>query len=114
VCGWRGGDECPQSIGAVVRLSMAAIRECKDGDGRAAAEAIHKMALCDATAIPLELLSPSERQSIGLLTQHALVTKDDRGLVAMHALTQRAVRGLTDAPARGGLVAAVVGEARQV
>jgi hypothetical protein len=41
--------------------------------------------------------------------QHALVTKDDKGPVAMHALTQRAVRGLTDAPEREALVAAVAG-----
>ena len=94
------GDECPPSLGAVIKLSMWAIRESKDGDGKAAEEAMRKMALCDTTGIPLELLSPSERQAVRLLTQHALVTKDDKGLVAMHALTQRAVRGLTDTPAR--------------
>ena len=37
------------------------------------------------------------------------MTKDDKGLVAMHALTQRAVCGLTDAPEREALVAAVAG-----
>ena len=103
------GDQCPASLGAVVKLSMAAIRECKDGDGKAAEEALRKMALCDTTGIPLELLSRSEKEAVGLLTQHALVTKDDKGLVAMHALTQGAVRGLTAKAARGALVAAVVG-----
>ena len=103
------GDQCPASLRAVVKLSMAAIRECKDGDGKAAEEALRKMALCDTTGIPLELLSRSEKEAVGLLTQHALVTKDDKGLVAMHALTQGAVRGLTAKAARGALVAAVVG-----
>ena len=104
------GDQCPASLRAVVKLSMAAIRECKDGDGKAAGEALRKMGLCDTTGIPLELLSRSEKQAVeGLLTQHALVTKEDKGLVAMHALTQRAVRGLTAKAARGALVAAVVG-----
>ena len=88
---------------------MAAIRECKDGDGKAAEEALRKMALCDTTGIPLELLSRSEKEAVGLLTQHALVTKDNKGVVAMHALTQGAVRGLTAKAARGALVAAVVG-----
>ena len=103
------GDECPPSVRAVVKLSMGAIRECKDGDGKAAEEAMRKMALCDTTGIPLELLSRSEKEAVSLLTQHALVTKDDKGLVAMHALTQRAVRALTDTAERGALMAAVAG-----
>jgi len=106
------GDECPPSLCAVVKLSMGAIRESKDGSGKAAEEAIRKMALCDTTGIPLELLSRAEKEAVGLLTQHAMVTKDDKGLVTMHALTQRAVRGLTDTPSRGELVAAVAGALR--
>ena len=108
----RRGDECPPSLCAVVNLSMGAIRESKDGDGKAAEEAMRKMALCEITGIPLELLGSEERQAVKLLTQHALVTKDDKGLVAMHALTQRAVRSLTDTAERGPLVAAVAGALR--
>jgi len=103
------GDECPPSLAAVVKLSMGAIRESTDRDGKAAEEALRKMALCDTTGIPLELLSPSEKQAVTLLTQHALVTKDKKGLATMHALTQRAVRGLTDRAERGALAAAVAG-----
>ena len=68
-----------------MKLLMAAIsiRESKDGDGMAAEQAMRKLALLDTTGILLELLSRSEKQAVeGLLTQHALVTKDDKGLVA--------------------------------
>ena len=102
--------ECPPSLRAVVKLTVVKMRESVDGGGKAAEQAMRKLALLDTTGIPLELLSRSEKQAVeGLLTQHALVTKDDKGLVAMHALTQRAVRGLTDSAERGALVAAVAG-----
>ena len=103
------GDECPPSVRAVVKLSMGAIRESKDGDGKAAEDAMRKMALCEITGIPLELLRSEERQAVDVLRKHALVTVDDKRVVAMHALTQRAVRGLTDTAARMALVADVAG-----
>ena len=94
----------------MVKLTVVKMRESVDGGGKEAEQAMRKLALLDTTWIPLEVLSRSEKQAVeGLLTQHALVTKDDKGLVAMHALTQRAVRGLTDAPEREALVAAVAG-----
>jgi hypothetical protein len=41
------------------------------------------MALLDTTAIPLELLSSTERKAVLVLKQHALVTVDDKDLVAI-------------------------------
>ena len=53
------------------------------GAGEAAEAALCKMALLDTTAIPLELLSSTERKAVLVLKQHALVTVDDKDLVAI-------------------------------
>ena len=85
-------DKCPEGLYGVVRLSLSKVRESEDGHGEAAGQAAVKMAMMDAEGIPLELLSSTERQGVSLLTQHALVRVDGKGLGAMHALTQAAVR----------------------
>ena len=100
-------DKCPEGLYGVVRLSLSKVRESADGHGEAAGQAAVKMALMDAEGIPLELLSSTERQGVSLLTQHALVRVDGKGLGAMHALTQAAVREqLTGKAERLGLAAA--------
>ena len=76
--------------------------------GEAADSALRKMALLDTTAIPLDLLSSTERKAVSVLKQHALVTVDDKDLVAMHSLTQLAVRGQTVKGDRRALAAGVV------
>jgi hypothetical protein len=86
-------------------LSRGKIQE--SGDGEAAEAALHKMALLDTTAIPLDLLSSTERKAVLVLKQHALVTVDDKGLAAIHSLTQLAVRCQTDKGDRRGIAAAV-------
>ena len=86
-------DDCPPSLHAVVMLSRGKIQE--SGDGDAADSALRKMALLDTTAIPLDLLSSTEKKAVLVLKQHSLVTVDDKELVAMHSLTQLAVRGQT-------------------
>ena len=78
------------------------------GVGRGAeGSALRKMALLDTTAIPLDLLSSTERKAVLVLKQHALVTVDDKDLVAIHSLTQLAVRGQTDKEDRLAIAAAV-------
>jgi len=57
-------------------LSRGKIQE--SGGGEAAEAALRKMALLDTTAIPLDLLSSTERQAVLVLKQHALVTVDDK------------------------------------
>jgi hypothetical protein len=99
-------DDCPPSLHAVVMLSRGKIQE--SGDGEAAEAALHKMALLDTTAIPLDLLSSTERKAVQVLKQHALVTVDDKDLVAIHSLTQLAVRGQTDKGNRRGIAECVV------
>ena len=86
-------------------LSRGKIQE--SGDGEAADSALRKMALLDTTAIPLDLLSSTERKAVLVLKQHALVTVDDKDLVAMHSLTQLTVRGQTDKGDRQALAATV-------
>ena len=98
-------DDCPLSLHAVVMLSRQMIQE--SGDGEAADSALRKMALLDTTAIPLDLLSSTERKAVLVLKQLALVTVDDKDLVAMHSLTQLAVRAQTDKGDRRGIAAAV-------
>jgi hypothetical protein len=83
-------DDCPLSLHAVVMLSVGKIQE--SGDGEAADSALRKMELLDTTAIPLDLLSSTERKAVQVLKQHALVTMDDKDLGAIHSLTQLAVR----------------------
>jgi hypothetical protein len=73
-------------------------------------QAALKKALMEPEGIPLALLSSAERKGVSVLTQHALVTVDGKGLGAMHALTQAAVRELTDQAERLRL-ATVVTEA---
>ena len=77
------------------------------GDGEAADSALRKMTLLDPTAIPLDLLSITERRAVLVLKQHALVTVDDKDLVAIHSLTQLAVRGQTDKGDRRAIAAAL-------
>ena len=98
-------DDCPLSLHAVVMLSRGKIQE--SGDGEAADSALRKMALLDTTAIPLDLLSSTERKAVLVLKQLALVTVDDKDLGAMHSLTQLAVRGQADKGDRRGSAAAV-------
>jgi tetratricopeptide (TPR) repeat protein len=98
-------DDCPPSLHSVVMLSRGKIQQ--SGDGEAADLALRKMALLDTTAIPLDLLSSTERKAVLVLKQHALVTVDDKDLVAMHSLTQLAVRCQTDKEDRRGIAAAV-------
>ena len=98
-------DDCPPSLHAVVMLSRGKIQE--SGDGEAADSALRKMALLDTTAIPLDLLSSTERKAVQVLKQHALVTVDDKDLGAIHSLTQLAVRGQADKGDRRGSAAAV-------
>ena len=86
-------------------LSRGKIQE--SGDGEAADSALRKMALLDTTAIPLDLLSSTERKAVQVLKQHALVTVDDKDLGAIHSLTQLAVRGQADKGDRRGSAAAV-------
>ena len=81
-------------------LSRGKIQE--SGDGEAAEAALHKMALLDTTAIPLDLLSSTERKAVQVLKQHALVTVDDKDLGAIHSLTQLTVRGQADKRDRRG------------
>jgi hypothetical protein len=100
----RRGDY-PPSLHAVVMLSRRKIQEAADGE--AAEAALRKMALLDTTAIPLDLLSSTERKAALVLKQHALVMVDHKDLVAMHSLTQLAVRGQTDKADRQALAAAV-------
>jgi hypothetical protein len=90
-----GRDDCPPSLHAVVMLSRGKIRQ-ESGDGEAAEAALRKMSLLDTMAIPLDLLSSTERKAVLVLKQHALVTVDEKDLVAIHSLTQLAVRGQTD------------------
>jgi tetratricopeptide (TPR) repeat protein len=99
-------EDCPPSLHAVVMLSRGKIQE--SGDGEAAEAALRKMALLDTTAIPLDLLSSTERKAVLVLKQHALVTVDDKDLVAIHSLTQLAVRAQMDKGDRRGIAAAVV------
>jgi hypothetical protein len=98
-------DDCPPSLHAVVMLSRQMIQE--SGDGEAADSALRKMALLDTTAIPLDLLSSTERKAVQVLKQHALVTVDDKDLGAIHSLTKVAVRGQADKGDRRGSAAAV-------
>jgi len=101
-------DECPQSLRAVVKLTAGKMRKSAEGGGKAAEQAMRKLALLDTTGMLLELLSRGEKQAVeGLLKKHAMVTEDDKGLWAMHALTQRAVRGQVGKGERGSLVAGV-------
>jgi tetratricopeptide (TPR) repeat protein len=99
-------DDCPPSLHAVVMLSRGKIQE--SGDGEAAEAALCKMALLDTTAIPLDLLSSTERKAVQVLKQHALVTVDDKNLVAIDSLTQLAVRAQTDKGDRRAIAAGVV------
>ncbi len=102
-------DDCPPSLHAVVMLSQGKIQEL--GDGEAVDSALRKMALLDTTAIPLDLLSSTERKAVLVLKQHALVTVDDKDMVAMHSLAQQlAVRGQSDKGDRQALAAAVARE----
>ena len=71
-------DDCPPSLHAVVMLSMGKIQE--SGDGEAADSALRKMVLLDTTAIPLDVLSSTERKAVLVLKQHALETVDDKNL----------------------------------
>ena len=71
------GASLPDAHGGAVKLCMTAICESTDGHGKSTEKALRKMALYDTTAIPLELLSSPEQQSVMQLTQHALVTKDE-------------------------------------
>jgi hypothetical protein len=111
-------DDCPPSLHAVVMLSRGKIQE--SGDGEAADSALRKMALIDTTAIPLDLLSSTERKAVLVLKQHALVTMDDKDLVAIHSLTQLAgTAARPDGQRRsagdcGGRSAGARGETRQV
>ena len=65
-------DDCPLSLHAVVML--------ESGDGEAADSALRKMVLLDTTAIPLDVLSSTERKAVLVLKQHALETVDDKNL----------------------------------
>jgi hypothetical protein len=94
--------DCPLSLHAVVMLSRGKIQE--SGDKEAADSALRKMALLDTTAIPLDLLSSTERKAVQVLKQHALVTVDDKDLGAIHSLTQLAVRGQADKGDRRGVL----------
>jgi hypothetical protein len=96
-------DDCQPSLHAVVMLSRGKIQESADGE--AADSALRKMALFDTTAIPLDLLSCTERKTVLVQKQHALVTVDDKDLVAMHSLTQLAVRAQTGKRDRRGIAA---------
>jgi hypothetical protein len=78
-----------------VMLSRGKIQEPRDGE--AAEAALRKMALLDTTAIPLDLLSSTERKAVLVLKQHALVTVERRS-----------------AGDRGGRRAGAQGETRQV
>jgi hypothetical protein len=98
-------DDCPPSLHAVVMLLRGKIQE--SGDGEAADSALRKVALLDTTAIPLDLLSSTERKAVLVLKQHALVTVDEKDLVAIHSLTQLAVRAQTVKGDRRALAAAV-------
>jgi len=71
------------------------------------------MALLDTMAIPLDLLSSTERKAVLVLKQHALVTVDDKDLVAMHSLTQLAMRGQADKGDRRGIAAGVARALRE-
>ena len=85
----------------------------ESGDGEAADSALRKMALLDTMAIPLDLLSSTERKAVLVLKQHALVTVDDKDLVAMHSLTQLAMRGQADKGDRRGIAAGVARALRE-
>ena len=56
------------------------------------------------SAIPLDLLSSTERKAVQVLKQHALVTVDDKDLGVIHSLTQLAVRGQADKGDRRGVL----------
>ena len=58
-------EDCPPSLHAVVILSRGKIQE--SGDGEAAEAALRKTALLDMTAIPLDLLSSSQRKAVLVL-----------------------------------------------
>jgi tetratricopeptide (TPR) repeat protein len=99
-------DDCPLSLHAVVLLSRGKIKESRDGE--AADSALRKMALLDTTAIPLDLMSRTEKKGVLGLKQHALVTVNDKDLVVIHSLTQLAVRAQTDKGDRRAIAAGVV------
>jgi hypothetical protein len=58
-------DDCLPSLHAVVMMSRGKIQE--SGDGEAAEAALRKTALLDTTAIPLDLLSSSQRKAVLVL-----------------------------------------------
>ena len=104
-------DDCPPSLHVIVMLSLGKIQE--EGDGEASEASLRKMVLLDTTAIPLVLLSSTERKAVLVLKQHAFVTVDEKDLVSIHSLTQLAVRGQTDTGDRRAIVECVVRAAKE-
>ena len=103
-------DEYPHCFPEVVKLSLDKILQSGGKHAEDAGRALRKLALVDTEAIPLDLLTPEEREAVFLLQEHSLVTEDEQGRAAMHALTQLVVRDLlTDATQRSALVAVLTG-----
>jgi hypothetical protein len=75
-------------------LSLGKIQELVDWEE--ADSVVSKMTLMDKTAIPIDLLSSTERKAVLVLKQHEFVTVDNKDLEAMHSLTQLDVRTQTD------------------
>jgi len=85
-------DEYPECFPAVVKLSLMKILQSEEPDAEDAGHALRKLALVGTSAIPLDLLTPTEKKAVQLLQEHSLVTVDEMRLAAMHALTQLVVR----------------------
>ena len=108
------GGEYPHTFPEVVDLTVRAIKQTADGHAGDAQRALQKLALVDATAIPLEVLADTEREGLHLLEEHSLVSPDGTGNVKMHALTQLVVRELlTETAERPALAAAVAQRLRE-
>ena len=100
--------EYPVTFPEVVQLSLDKILQSDDAHAEDAGQALRKLALVDAEAIPLDLLTAAEKKAVFLLQEHSLATVDDRGAAAMHALTQLVVREqLTQRAQRPALLAAL-------
>jgi tetratricopeptide (TPR) repeat protein len=85
-------DEYPECFPAVVKLSLMKILQSEEPDAEDAGHALRKLALVGTSAIPIDLLTPTEKNAVYLLQEHSLVTVDEMRLAAMHALTQLVVR----------------------
>ena len=99
-------DEYPECFPGVVKLSLMKILQSEEPDAEDSGHALRKLALVGTAAIPLDLLTPTEKKAVSHLQEHSLVTVDERGSAVMHALTQLVVRDqLTERVQRSALLA---------